>query len=122
VRQEPDAGSLQIPGPLMVCEIETGQDPLFFVRHGQIIVCIILNGNRKVHFRPGFFIEKTPALVYNSAMAYKVVETSTVTDEEIERILNEWTAQGYVFESIQFVNAISSKRPTMAFVFFTKKE
>ncbi len=55
-------------------------------------------------------------------MAYKVVETSMVTDEEIERILNEWTAKGYVFESIQFVNAISSKRPAMAFVLFTKDE
>jgi len=55
-------------------------------------------------------------------MMYKVVETSTVTDEEIERILNEWTAKGYGFESIQFVTSISSKRPTMAFLFFTKKE
>jgi hypothetical protein len=55
-------------------------------------------------------------------MSYKVVETSMVTDEEIERILNEWTAQGYVFESIQFVHSASSKRPAMAFVFFTKKE
>jgi hypothetical protein len=122
VCQEPDADAPQIPGPLVFHKIETGQDPFFLVRHGQIIVCITLNGNRKVICRPGFFIEKKPALVYNNAMAYKVVETSTVTDEEIERILNEWTAQGYVFESIQFVNAISSKRPTMAFVFFTKKE
>ncbi|MDA8422187.1 MAG: hypothetical protein M0Z89_02510 [Nitrospiraceae bacterium] len=55
-------------------------------------------------------------------MPYKVVETSIVTDEEIERILNTWTGTGYVFESIQFVNSVSSKRPTMAFLFFTKKE
>ena len=54
-------------------------------------------------------------------MNYKVVETSTVTDEEVEKILNEWTAKGYVFESIQFVAAVSSKRPTMAFLFFRKK-
>jgi hypothetical protein len=54
-------------------------------------------------------------------MNYKVVETTMVTDEEIERILNEWTAKGYVFESIQFVTSVSSKRPSMAFVFFTKK-
>ncbi len=88
----------------------------------QIIVCIILNGNRKVAGVRAFVVEKTPALIYNYAMAYKVVETSTVTDEEIERILNEWTGKGYVFESIQFVNAVSSKRPVMAFVFFTSKE
>ncbi len=67
-------------------------------------------------------VEKYPVLNYNYAMAYKVVETSTVTDEEIERILNEWTAKGYKFESIQFVNAVSSKRPVMAFLFFTKDE
>jgi hypothetical protein len=54
-------------------------------------------------------------------MAYKVIETSTVTDEEIERILNEWTEKGYQFESIQFVISVSSRRPTMAFLFFTKK-
>ena len=54
-------------------------------------------------------------------MNYKVVETSTVTDEELEKILNEWTGRGFVFESIQFVMAVSSKRPTMAFLFFTKK-
>jgi hypothetical protein len=55
-------------------------------------------------------------------MVYKIIETSVVTDEEIERILNDWTGKGYAFESIQFVTQISSKRPTMAFVFFTKKE
>jgi hypothetical protein len=54
-------------------------------------------------------------------MAYKVVEMSTVTDEEIERTLNEWVAKGYIFESIQFVTSVSSRRPTMAFLFFTKK-
>lgn len=73
-------------------------------------------------FAGPFVIEKSAVLIYNEDMAYKVVETSTVTDEEIERILNEWTSKGYVFESIQFVSAASSRRPTMAFVFFTKKE
>ncbi len=53
-------------------------------------------------------------------MEYKVVETSTVTEDEIERILNEWTGKGHVFESIQFVKADSSRRPVMAFLFFTK--
>ena len=67
-------------------------------------------------------VEKTFILNYNIVMPYKVVETCTVTDEEIERILNEWTGKGYVFESIQFAAAVSSKRPAMAFVFFTKKE
>jgi hypothetical protein len=54
-------------------------------------------------------------------MEYKVVETSMVTDEEIEKILNNWTAHGYLFESVHFVTTESSRRPKMAFVFFTKK-
>jgi len=52
-------------------------------------------------------------------MAYKVVEISTVTDEEIERVLNEWTSRGWSFTSIQFVMTEASRRPAMAFVFFT---
>jgi hypothetical protein len=55
-------------------------------------------------------------------MAFKVLETSTVTDEEIEKILNEWTAKGYTFESIHFVTSEASRRPKMAFLFFIRKE
>ncbi len=55
-------------------------------------------------------------------MRYKVVEMSTVTDEEIEKILNEWSSQAYSFESIHFVMSESSRRPKMAFLFFKKKE
>jgi hypothetical protein len=51
-------------------------------------------------------------------MRYKVVETSMVTDESIESILNHWTAQGYLFSSIHFVTTESSRRPGMAFIFF----
>ena len=54
-------------------------------------------------------------------MLYKVVETSTVTDVEIERILNEWTGRGYSFASIQFVSTQASRRPAMAFLFFTEQ-
>ena len=52
-------------------------------------------------------------------MTYKVVETSTVTDEEIERLVNEWEAKGYAFASIHFVTTQASRRPVMAFLFFT---
>ncbi|MBW2313618.1 MAG: DUF4177 domain-containing protein [Deltaproteobacteria bacterium] len=51
---------------------------------------------------------------------YKVVELSTVTDEEIETTLNEWTQQGWVYDGIQFAMRDSSKRPSMAFVTFTR--
>ena len=51
---------------------------------------------------------------------YKVVELSVVTDESIEQVLNDWTAQGWSFDSIQFVVREASKRPAMAFVLFTR--
>ena len=54
-------------------------------------------------------------------LKYKVVEISTVTDEAIEAILNEWTAQGWRFENIQFAMREASKRPSMAFVTFTRE-
>jgi hypothetical protein len=53
---------------------------------------------------------------------FKVVETSSVTDEELESILNEWTAQGWKLDSVQFAMRDSSKRPSMAFVTFTREE
>ncbi len=52
---------------------------------------------------------------------YKVVEIGTVTDEAIETVLNEWTAKGWHFESLQFAMRESSKRPAMAFVTFTRE-
>ncbi len=61
-------------------------------------------------------------LIIMVCMTYKVVETSTVTDEELEKILNQWCAEGFCFESIHFVTTESSRRPKMAFLFFTKKE
>ena len=52
-------------------------------------------------------------------MKYKVVELSQVTDEGIESTVNEWVAKGYSYEGMQFAMRESSKRPAMAFVFFT---
>ena len=76
----------------------------------------------KLNFRRKPVIEKHFNIFYNSAMEYKVIETSLVTDGEIEKILNHWVAQGYRFDSIHFVVNESSRRPGMAFVFFTKVE
>jgi len=55
-------------------------------------------------------------------LRWKVVELSLVTDEEIERVLNDWTARGWTFDGIQFAMRESSKRPSMAFVAFTRPE
>lgn len=53
---------------------------------------------------------------------YKVVETSSVTDEELERILNEWTARGWQLEGVRFAMSDASRRPAMAFVSFTRDD
>ena len=55
-------------------------------------------------------------------MIYKVVETSVVTDEVLERILNQCVHQGWHFDGIHFVMRDASKRPSMAFVFFVREE
>ena len=52
---------------------------------------------------------------------YKVVELSVVTDESIEDVLNQRSADGWQFDSIQFVVREASKRPSMAFVLFTRE-
>jgi len=56
------------------------------------------------------------------AILYKVIELSTVNDEDIERALNEWTAQGWTFDTMQFAMRESSKRPSMAFITFTRND
>ena len=53
---------------------------------------------------------------------YKVVELSVVTDESLESALNEWTTNGWHFDSIQFVVREASKRPSMAFVVFSREK
>jgi hypothetical protein len=53
---------------------------------------------------------------------YKVVEISTVSEDMLEETLNEWTTQGWHFEGMQFAMRESQKRPSMAFVLFTREE
>jgi len=54
------------------------------------------------------------------ALHYKVVELSTVDEGSLERAVNGWTAQGWTLENVQFAMRESSKRPAMAFLFFTR--
>jgi len=55
-------------------------------------------------------------------MIYKVVETSEVTDEDLEVILNRWTQKGWRFDSLQFAMREGHRRPGMAFLFFIRDE
>ena len=53
-------------------------------------------------------------------ISYKVVEVSPVTEETVERTLNDRAAEGWGFESIHFVMREGSHRPAMAYLFFTR--
>jgi hypothetical protein len=55
-------------------------------------------------------------------LVYKVVEVSTVSEDMLEEVLNEWTDKGWHFEGMQFAMRESSKRPSMAFVTFTREK
>jgi hypothetical protein len=54
-------------------------------------------------------------------LEYKVVESSTVTDEELEKIINDFVRQGWQLDAIHFAMRESSKRPAMAFVLFMRQ-
>ncbi|MGA7826083.1 MAG: DUF4177 domain-containing protein [Geobacteraceae bacterium] len=54
-------------------------------------------------------------------LEYKVVEVSTVSEDILEEVLNEWTGAGWTFEGMQFAMRESSRRPSMAFVIFTRE-
>jgi hypothetical protein len=52
---------------------------------------------------------------------YKFVEVSPVTDETLEECVNAWVMDGWTLEGIRFVMSEHSKRPSMAFVSFTRE-
>jgi len=51
---------------------------------------------------------------------FKVVELSRVTDDRIERELNEWSDEGYELRSIKFALQEGVRRPSMAFMIFER--
>jgi hypothetical protein len=53
-------------------------------------------------------------------LQYKVVELSTVDEGTLEETVNSWVPRGWTVESVHFAMRESSKRPAMAFVFFTR--
>ena len=55
-------------------------------------------------------------------LVYKVVEVNTVVEDTLEKVLNEWTGLGWRFDSMQFAMRESSRRPSMAFVIFSREE
>ncbi len=55
-------------------------------------------------------------------LVYKVVEVNSVAEDTLEEVLNEWAAKGWHFDGMHFAMRESSKRPSMAFVLFTREE
>ena len=55
-----------------------------------------------------------------SLLLYKVVELSNVDESAMEETVNTWVQKGWTFDGVQFAMRESSKRPSMAFVFFTR--
>jgi hypothetical protein len=53
-------------------------------------------------------------------LEYKVVELSHVDESALERSVNQWAQAGWTFDGVQFAMRDSSKRPSMAFLFFTR--
>ena len=51
---------------------------------------------------------------------YKVVETQIVTDEILEDLINCWVEKGWHLDSVRFAMSEASKRPSMAFILFTR--
>ncbi len=73
--------------------------------------------------RPGAARASVPATPARPAgpLQYKVVELSTVDEGTLERTVNEWSSKGWTLDGVQFAMRESSKRPAMAFVFFTRE-
>jgi hypothetical protein len=59
-------------------------------------------------------------LTDRSAILYKVIEVSPVTEESLETALNDRTREGWGFQSIHFVMREGSHRPAMAYLFFMR--
>lgn len=51
---------------------------------------------------------------------WRVVELTDVSDRAVEEALNAASGDGWRFESVHFVTQPGNRRPTMAFLFFTR--
>ena len=73
---------------------------------------------RKTHKRSGV---GRPAQVAPRALHYKVAELSTVDEHSLESVVNQHARDGWTLDGVQFAMREQSKRPAMAFVFFTRE-
>ncbi len=62
-----------------------------------------------------------PAVLPPRVLHYRVAEISTVDEQSLERVVNRHAADGWTLDGVQFAMREQSKRPAMAFVFFTRE-
>jgi hypothetical protein len=55
-------------------------------------------------------------------MRYHVVETTDVTAEGLEQLLNQGAQKGWRFDGMHFVVKETARRPSMAFLLFVTEE
>lgn len=51
---------------------------------------------------------------------WRVMELTDVSDRAVEEALNAAAGDGWRFDSVHFVTQPGNRRPTMAFLFFTR--
>jgi hypothetical protein len=80
-------------------------------------------GKAQKKARKGVAVRATraPSPALERSLQYKVIELSTVDEGALERTFNEWVRKGWNLDGVQFAMRESSKRPSMAFVFFTRE-
>lgn len=83
---------------------------------------MVYGRRRRSRPRPALAAVRVNPLTRFPVPIYKVVEVNTVTEDVLEEVLNEWTAKGWRFDGMQFAMRDASRRPAMAFVFFTREE
>ncbi len=87
----------------------------------QIEIATAASGNPGVVFGTwGYEMVKAKRGSAIDVPEYKVVELATVDDVSIERAINTWVLEGWKYDGMQFAMRESSKRPSMAFVLFTR--
>ena len=59
-------------------------------------------------------------MIKAAEMEYKVVESSVVTEDELTRLVNEMSVEGWSFDAFHFVTREGSHRPAMVFAMFQR--
>lgn len=71
--------------------------------------------------RRGSSARAAPDVLERRPLLYKVIELSNVDERSLEQQINHWVGKGWELDGVQFAMRESSKRPSMAFLLFTRE-